>query len=282
MATFQKIRTLLKLVSRDDDVDAMIENNYNEKLRKQSAFGFSGKRTFSGQGELWPRIKHLWATWSYKMLGGNTLPPPRMAPYEVVFTFVASFCTYFFLDFIHGELERTGYDSNFLFPMGAVAALMTVVYGLTSAPAAQPRSIILGQGASALIGIICSFISGEHLKNLKESLAVAGSVAFMAAAGIIHPPGSSVVLTFANIPKVTYDNADAHTVTKTYQPSPGSDHVWIMFGFLCMANATIVVIAACINNISSKRHYPTYWGYIPSYLRRLIFSSSSEKGKVTS
>lgn len=114
---------------------------------------------------------------------------------------------------------------------------MTLLYGLTAAPASQPRNAMLGQIVSLTIAIVI----GRHVSYLevwmKQSLGTALAVAAMAKMGLTHPPGGAAALIFAS-----------------------GNYGWGNMAFMLVGNLIALAAATLINNWSEKRQYPTYWG----------------------
>ncbi len=77
--------------------------------------------------------------------------------------------------------------SPFLFaPVGASAMFL---FGLTRAPAVQPRALLGGHLGSALVGITCYQLFGDAL--WVYALAQAAALALMLGARVMHPPAGA-------------------------------------------------------------------------------------------
>lgn len=74
-------------------------------------------------------------------------------------------------------------------PIGASAVL---VFALPASPVAQPRAVVLGNVASALVGVACA--SAIPHPGLAAAAAVGGAVLAMALLGCLHPPGGAIAL----------------------------------------------------------------------------------------
>eukprot|EP00525_Craspedostauros_australis_P012342 CAMPEP_0198110652 /NCGR_PEP_ID=MMETSP1442-20131203/2673_1 /TAXON_ID= /ORGANISM="Craspedostauros australis, Strain CCMP3328" /LENGTH=135 /DNA_ID=CAMNT_0043766799 /DNA_START=74 /DNA_END=481 /DNA_ORIENTATION=+ len=130
---------------------------------------------------------------------------------------------------------------------------MTLQYGLTAAPASQPRNALVGQFLSLVISqSIAQLDSVEPW--LRQSLATALAVGVMVKLGITHPPAGAAALLFST-GRFTWNQ------------------VWIML----MANAVAVVLATLLNNFNDKRQYPTFWGFRP--IRELLGMSDDDDSK---
>ena len=126
----------------------------------------------------------------------------------------------------------------FLPPMGALAALQ---YGLTAAPASQPRSALLGQATSGLIAVAMSYLPPDIVPTWTvRALAPAFGLAATVRLGIVHPPaGAAAVLLVSR---------------------RGN---WALYGMLLLGTALSFLPAVVVNNLSYERQYPLYWGLLP-------------------
>ena len=76
---------------------------------------------------------------------------------------------------------------------------MTLQYGLTSAPVAQPHNALVRQACCLLIAIRISHINPLDTW-LRQALRTALVIAFMARCGITHPPAGARALLFSGTP----------------------------------------------------------------------------------
>uniref|UniRef100_A0A7S4R3C7 HPP transmembrane region domain-containing protein n=1 Tax=Ditylum brightwellii TaxID=49249 RepID=A0A7S4R3C7_9STRA len=135
--------------------------------------------------------------------------------------------------------------------MGPFGALVTLQYGLTAAPASQPRNIILGQCVAGAISLIFTYVPTKVLKPwLRMALAPAVSIGIMARLGIVHPPAGAAAVALSS-----------------------GRYNWIYYFLFLLCNCLSLVPAIAINNMSEKRQYPTYWG-IPWCCSRSFFSKA--------
>lgn len=112
---------------------------------------------------------------------------------------------------------------------------MTLLYGLSSAPASQPRNAILGQCLSLTIAIIIGY--AEPLtEGLRQSLATAVVIGAMVKLGVTHPPAGAAAILFAT-----------------------GGFGWGSMLFMLIADVLAILTATIVNNMSDSRQYPSYW-----------------------
>lgn len=75
-------------------------------------------------------------------------------------------------------------------PLGASAVL---VFGVPASPLAQPWAVIMGNTASALVGIACAHLFGGT-PELAAAIAVGGAIGLMFLLRCLHPPGGAAAL----------------------------------------------------------------------------------------
>jgi CBS-domain-containing membrane protein len=123
---------------------------------------------------------------------------------------------------------------------------VTLLYGLTAAPASQPRNVILGQTVSLAISLAVSYIDSMEIW-MRQSLATALAVTCMVKLGITHPPAGASALIFS---------------------SGLLD--WTHMLMMIVGNVIAILAATLINNISNKRQYPMYWGagFLEEFVRK--------------
>jgi CBS-domain-containing membrane protein len=123
---------------------------------------------------------------------------------------------------------------------------VTLLYGLTAAPASQPRNAILGQVISLTISLAVSYIDSMEIW-MRQSLATSLAVTCMVKLGITHPPAGASALIFS---------------------SGLLD--WTHMLMMIVGTVIAIVTATLINNISNKRQYPMYWavGFLEEFAQK--------------
>lgn len=180
-----------------------------------------------------PVICDKLSTVARKARGAGMKVPPPMTNEQAIWTWFGTFITLLVLSGIDFGLEE-GTDAALL--IGPFGALMTLQYGLTSAPASQPRNAILGQIVSGAIALAFTAIPGLPVW-FQQAFGPAFSVAAMCRLGIPHPPAGAHAVLYAS----------------------GSNKVEL-YGIVVMCTVVSCICATIINNLSEKRQYPTYWG----------------------
>ena len=240
----------------DDDVEAQKIPNFSKKkssksfrqsvsnqLRKRTkTFRKSVKESYR-EGlakEVISGAKQKAQTTAKKCKGGGLQPPPPMPWWQVWWTFLSVFTTLVILVATDRAILHTGYG----IVMGPFGALMTLQYGLTPAPAAQPRNALYGQTISISIALLVKLATAtiaDTSKWIRIPLATALSIATMTRLGITHPPaGASAALFAAN------ERLDG-----------------IYMGLMLFGNIIAVITATLFNNLNAKRQYPIYWRMVP-------------------
>jgi hypothetical protein len=170
-------------------------------------------------------------------------PPPPMVSSEAFWTLIGSFLTLLIVSTIGAAIadaiEHLNGPKRYAFPMGPIGALTTLLFGLTSAPASQPRNTIYGSTIAGCIGMAVGVIPMTYV-SLRMSIAGSFSIALMTRLGVTHPPGGALAVI------LSMHNFD-----------------WVAF-LLYLVGATIaILIATLINNLNVRRTYPQYWSFLP-------------------
>jgi len=188
-----------------------------------------------------------------KFFGANVQGPPVFSWEQALFSFLAAFVTLMIITNINKALvEEHGPTAGIV--LGPFGALMTLQYGLTAAPASQPRNAIVGQLLSLVIAQSIGQID-EMEVWLRQSLATALAIGTMVKLGITHPPAGAAALLFSSGRFVW-------------------DQVWIML----FANVVAILAATLFNNLHDKRQYPTFWGF--GILEDLLIATTSKAEKI--
>ena len=177
-------------------------------------------------------LKEKLLRYARKNVGGDNQPPPPFSTNEALFTFAACFLSLLVVMGIDASLQPMG--GLILGPFGA---LVTLQYGLTAAPASQPRNVILGQALSLCIALGISAVPDLPLW-FRRTLGTSLAVSVMVRLGITHPPAGAAAMIVS-----------------------GGMFSWVDVGLMLMGNAVAVVASVLINNVNRKRQYPTFWGF---------------------
>ena len=125
-----------------------------------------------------------------------------------------------------------------LFRLGA---MMTLLYALPSAPASQPRNVIMGEAIAGAVSMSLSYLPMSQW--LRRAVCPSLGIAAMTALGVTHPPAGAHATIWAD-----------------------GNHDWKFYAIVVLCSAVSVIPATIINNMSLKRQYPTYWGYLPKWI----------------
>lgn len=187
-------------------------------------------------------------------------------------------------------------------------AFLTLLYGLTAAPASQPKSALLGQtiALGIAIGIGQTPMSLWLKQSIATALAVTGelgmmdgpvvtgsttyplcflclSTTAMVKLGITHPPAGAAALIYSsgtlgwgNMLFMLLGNLVGTPYISIWIHEHGFS-AWAceLTTFSCMQVA--IGLAALINNWSDARQYPTYWGVFPFIDRYVETIKQSKK-----
>lgn len=195
---------------------------------------------------------HVWLlcrakSWYRKCWGGGMQIPPPLSTQQSAWTIVGVFFGLLALSSLNELFQHLSQEEYFLL-IGPFGALMTLQYGLTAAPASQPRNVVLGQIVAGAVSMSFTYIPDDIIAPwLRQAIAPAFAIGAMVKLGIPHPP------------------AGAHSVIYA-----AGNHSWVFYALVVLCSAVSVIPATIINNISEKRQYPIYWGYLPNFLYRKV------------
>ena len=140
------------------------------------------------------------------------------------------------LTFLNRALLSSNAGDSVRLVLGPFGAFATLVFGLSAAPAAQPRSALGGQLLSVTIALLIRYIPIQE--EVRVSMSVALAVGAMVKTGLTHPPAGASAAIFAS--------------SEYWE--------WSHMGILLAGNLLTVLLASFVNNWSDQRQYPTYWG----------------------
>jgi len=174
--------------------------------------------------------------WWSKCHGGKLQIPPAMSWNQALWTFTGAFASLLLLSGLNNYILHLSEEKYFIM-IGPIGAVITLQYGLTSAPAAQPRNVILGQIVAGAIALPFTYIPTWILSPwIRQAFGPACSILAMVKLGVVHPPAGAAAVIFAS---GSYD--------------------WIFYVLMILASVLFIFPAVLINNMSKKRQYPTYW-----------------------
>ncbi|CAB9513257.1 HPP family [Seminavis robusta] len=188
----------------------------------------------------WSKVLHALRIWSHKWRGGDLQVPPAMTLRQTLWTILGAFCGLLVLSSLN-EYYKILSDEDYYLLIGPFGALMTLQYGLTAAPASQPRNAILGQAVSGAISLAFTYIPESILATwLRRAVGPAIAIGAMVKLGVTHPPAGAHAVLYAS-----------------------GKYNFGFYALVVLSSAISVIPATLVNNLSSKRQYPTYWTLIP-------------------
>ena len=177
-------------------------------------------------------------------LDSSAKAPPPMPNSECIWTFVGSFLTLIAVTFTSQSLNFWT-DKQYAIPLGPMGALTTLLFGLSSAPASQPKSALYGPIIAGSTGLVLSYIP-PYLFNLRLALSASVSITMMAKLGVVHPPAGALAV------MLVIDD-EFHW---------GSLLQYVIGVIVAISLATVV------NNLNEKRTYPQYWNMLHSSITK--------------
>jgi len=151
-------------------------------------------------------------------------------------------------------------NNELFYVLGPISSVQTMVFGLTQAPASQPRNIMLANIVSTPIGIALRYIHNPN-DPWKMALTVGVATLLQTAMGVVHPPATAMAVSFV-------------TSTRTL-----SSNEWKMYGVMLFACVVLIVNSTVFNNLSLQRQYPTSWGYLPDFVSSRIRERKRKKNE---
>eukprot|EP00978_Attheya_sp_CCMP212_P010037 scaffold24032_cov49-Attheya_sp.AAC.7 len=171
-----------------------------------------------------------------KMKGGGQIPPPPLSNSQCLFALAGCFLSLLSLSAINEQIQ-TSFDRGIL--LAPLGALVTMHYGLTSAPASQPRNSLLG----VLVATVCSksvaYIPTSVVPIwVRVALGPAIAIAVTLKLGLAHPPAGAVAVLFAL----------------------DTSNDWKSLGLLLFGYVEAIIFAVIFVNLNGTKTFPMYWG----------------------
>lgn len=195
------------------DAHAMDDFNHNKKQhsdQEQPSYVYTPtKFTYSNQNikeEDEPHPSRFRQTLSYmtkklstvakkSLKGGMNQPPPPKPTSEALFSATGAFIT--FLMIAQLNIHMIGeYGTDYQLILPPLAALSTLNYALTAAPASQPRNCVLAQCVAIPIAVMMSWCSGIDT-FLRQGISLFLTILLTTRLGIIHPPAGATSVIFS-------------------------------------------------------------------------------------
>ena len=185
-------------------------------------------------------LKHGIRTWCHKCCGGNLQVPPAMTSRQAIWTTFGAFCGLLVVSSLN-EYYKILSNKEYFLLLGPFGALMTLQYGLTAAPASQPRNVVLGQAVCGAVSLAFTYIPESILPTwLRRAVGPAVAIGVMVKLGVTHPPAGAHAVLYAS-----------------------GDYDFGFYALVVLSSVISVIPATAVNNLSSKRQYPTYWTLLP-------------------
>jgi len=184
------------------------------------------------------KIKKAVTAWWSKCHGAKFQVPPVFAWGEAFFTFAGAFISLLIMAAINILLVD---DEGLSISVGPLSSAIAAQYLLTSAPASQPRTIVIGFLVSGCIAMLFTFIPTWFVPIWLRSITATASAIFaMGKIGVYFPPAAGFAF---GVTAGHHDVAD-----------------WLNYIATVGVSMVLVVPSICINNLNRNRQYPIYWG----------------------
>ncbi|KAI0881781.1 HPP family-domain-containing protein [Annulohypoxylon maeteangense] len=176
-------------------------------------------------------------------LGYRPVPQRPLGNIAMTFwAFIGVFCSLTIIEFAGRAIPSFEMHGAPII-IGSFGAAAVLEFYVIESPLAQPRSAVLGQLFSSIIGVAISklFALGSVSRDLTwlgGSLSCACSVAFMALTGTVHPPAGATALL------AVVDEGVAHLG-------------WFLLPVVLLGCVLMQCVALLLNNI--QRRFPVYW-----------------------
>lgn len=229
-SVFRRVRTkILALKRMGVSLETLVDEHSKKQVKQEMRL-----RKESTIARTAARLKERLKMMIRKTRGGGMHPPPAMSWKQSSLTFAGAFLTLIAVCRLNvSVIERFGVEYGIV--LGPFGALATLLYGLTSAPASQPKNAVCAQIFSMAIAICIGYIDGLELW-FRQALVTALAIAGMVKLGWTHPPAGASAMIFASV-----------------------GLGWKSMLFMITGNVIALGTATIVNNLSDKRQYPSYW-----------------------
>lgn len=123
--------------------------------------------------------------------------------------------------------------------VGSFGASAVLIFGMLDSKLSQPRNFVGGQLLSAIIGVTVRIIIPKPW--IAAPVGMSLSLLAMQLTSTTHPPGGATALIAASMTELPKWHGYSYIIT-------------VLCGTIIM-----LIIALVVNNLSSRRRYPTYW-----------------------
>lgn len=195
-----------------------------------------------------------YVSWRNKLGGAGVQQGAGLAPHRAPSMLVGSFLQMLALGWLSTWFASAS-EGKAVFRMGTMGGFTCMTFALNGAPAAQPRTALLGTIMSVLTCIALHQIDWTYFDNTyRIPVAVAISTTLMSLTGVPHPPAAGTAAAFSSDPELN----------------------WNELGMLMVAYLCAVVCAAALVNLQNERRYPSYWRLNPfSEVCQALFPSKN-------
>jgi len=266
MRAFAFLRARVSVVDKESGSltpHAFISSGGAEKEAKLSHVEetppFRAYNCSDAMAQLSPTVVGYFKMWARKLRGGGIKIPPAMPWPQVILSFVFSFLSMYIVLWVDKAIFSIS-NNELFYVLGPISSVQTMVFGLTQAPASQPRNIMLANIVSTPIGIALRYIHNPN-DPWKMALTVGVATLLQTAMGVVHPPATAMAVSFV-------------TSTRTL-----SSNEWKMYGVMLFACVVLIVNSTVFNNLSLQRQYPTSWGYLPDFVSSRIRERKRKKNE---
>lgn len=172
---------------------------------------------------------------NYFRKGKNFAFPASVCRWHIVWSWIGAFTGIALVSTISSfVLEGTGLTLI----IGSFGASAVLIYGAVESPLAQPRNLIGGHFVSAIVGVACWQLLGDHA-YLAAPAAVATAIAVMQFTNTLHPPGGATALI------AVIGGDQIHQLGYFYVIMP-----------VTIGAVLLLIVAIVINHIAPGRSYP--------------------------